>query len=85
MFCVTYKLRAQAATRPGTLLCTRIVSSCFLAVMDLPSVNLNLGTLIFPEFTGLNEEVVIKILQQLQKDEKAELIQMDDGYGVKFF
>lgn len=53
--------------------------------MDLTSVNLNLGTLIFPEFTGLNEEVVIKILQQLQKDEKAELIQMDDGYGVKFF
>lgn len=53
--------------------------------MDLPSLNLNLGNLIFPEFTGLNEEVVIKILEQLQKDEKAELIQMDDGFGVKFF
>lgn len=37
------------------------------------------------EFTGLNEEVVIKILEQLQKDGKAELIQLDDSYGVKFF
>lgn len=57
----------------------------FWQLWILPSLNLNLGNLIFPEFTGLNEEVVIKILEQLQKDEKAELIQMDDGFGVKFF
>uniref|UniRef100_A0A8D9BIX8 Vacuolar protein-sorting-associated protein 25 n=1 Tax=Cacopsylla melanoneura TaxID=428564 RepID=A0A8D9BIX8_9HEMI len=39
------------------------------------------------EFTGLNEEIVIKILAQLQKDGKAELILSDDGSGsgVKFF
>jgi hypothetical protein len=37
------------------------------------------------EFTGLSEEIVIKILERLQKDEKAELILTEDTSGVKFF
>lgn len=37
------------------------------------------------EFTGLSQEVLIKVLEKLQDDEKAELIISNDISGVKFF
>uniref|UniRef100_A0A674D4S0 Vacuolar protein-sorting-associated protein 25 n=1 Tax=Salmo trutta TaxID=8032 RepID=A0A674D4S0_SALTR len=38
-----------------------------------------------PEFHGLEEWMLIRSLQALQTDGKAEVITMDDGKGVKFF
>ncbi|KAJ8264608.1 hypothetical protein GJAV_G00151240 [Gymnothorax javanicus] len=37
------------------------------------------------EFHGLEEWLLVRSLQTLQSDGKAELINMDDGKGVKFF
>lgn len=38
-----------------------------------------------PEFHGLEEWMLLRSLQALQTDGKAEIITMDDGKGVKFF
>ena len=40
---------------------------------------------VFPEFHGLEEWILLRSLQALQTDGKAELITMDDSKGVKFF
>lgn len=42
-------------------------------------------TRISPEFHGLEEWMLLRSLQALQADGKAEIITMDDGKGVKFF
>uniref|UniRef100_A0A3P8VD48 Vacuolar protein-sorting-associated protein 25 n=1 Tax=Cynoglossus semilaevis TaxID=244447 RepID=A0A3P8VD48_CYNSE len=38
-----------------------------------------------PEFHGLEEWMLLRSLQALQSDGKAEIITMDEGKGVKFF
>lgn len=40
---------------------------------------------VFPEFHGLEEWMLLRSLQALQAEGKAEIITMDDGKGVKFF
>lgn len=37
------------------------------------------------EFHGLEEWMLLRSLQALQAEGKAEIITMDDGKGVKFF
>lgn len=37
------------------------------------------------EFNGMDEEVLLKILSHLEKNNTAEIISMDDSKGVKFF
>uniref|UniRef100_A0A8C7E990 Vacuolar protein-sorting-associated protein 25 n=1 Tax=Nothoprocta perdicaria TaxID=30464 RepID=A0A8C7E990_NOTPE len=37
------------------------------------------------EFHGLDESVLLRALQALQQEHKAEIITLDDGRGVKFF
>lgn len=37
------------------------------------------------EFHGLEESMLLRALQALQQDHKAEIITLDDGRGVKFF
>lgn len=37
------------------------------------------------EFHGLEDWMLLRSLQALQADGKAEIISMDDGKGVKFF
>ncbi|NXG19859.1 VPS25 protein, partial [Grallaria varia] len=37
------------------------------------------------EFHGLDEAVLLRALQALQQEHKAEIITLDDGRGVKFF
>lgn len=39
----------------------------------------------FPEFHGLEEGMLLRSLQALQAEGKAEVFAMDDGKGVKFF
>lgn len=46
---------------------------------------MNDSALHFPEFHGLEEWMLLRALQALQADGKAEIITMDDGKGVKFF
>lgn len=38
-----------------------------------------------PEFHGLEDWMLLRSLQALQTEGKAELFTMDDGKGVKFF
>jgi len=38
-----------------------------------------------PEFHGLDETMLLRALQALQQEHKAEIITLDDGRGVKFF
>lgn len=42
---------------------------------------------VFPalEFHGLDEAMLLRALQALQQEHKAEIITLDDGRGVKFF
>ncbi|NXQ23740.1 VPS25 protein, partial [Alaudala cheleensis] len=37
------------------------------------------------EFHGLDEDTLLRALQALQQEHKAEIITLDDGRGVKFF
>ncbi|NWY47486.1 VPS25 protein, partial [Sylvia atricapilla] len=37
------------------------------------------------EFHGLDEATLLRALQALQQEHKAEIITLDDGRGVKFF
>ncbi|NXQ96151.1 VPS25 protein, partial [Sagittarius serpentarius] len=37
------------------------------------------------EFHGLDETMLLRALQALQQEHKAEVITLDDGRGVKFF
>uniref|UniRef100_A0A8C0IB73 Vacuolar protein-sorting-associated protein 25 n=1 Tax=Bubo bubo TaxID=30461 RepID=A0A8C0IB73_BUBBB len=37
------------------------------------------------EFHGLDETMLLRALQALQQEHKAEIITLDDGRGVKFF
>uniref|UniRef100_A0A8C4J7N1 Vacuolar protein-sorting-associated protein 25 n=2 Tax=Dromaius novaehollandiae TaxID=8790 RepID=A0A8C4J7N1_DRONO len=37
------------------------------------------------EFHGLDESMLLRALQALQQEHKAEIITLDDGRGVKFF
>lgn len=37
------------------------------------------------EFHGLDEATLLRALQALQQEHKAEIIMLDDGRGVKFF
>ena len=37
------------------------------------------------EFHGLDEAMLLRALQALQQEHKAEIITLDDGRGVKFF
>lgn len=39
----------------------------------------------FLEFHGLDEATLLRALQALQQEHKAEIITLDDGRGVKFF
>ncbi|XP_060059435.1 vacuolar protein-sorting-associated protein 25 isoform X1 [Erinaceus europaeus] len=44
------------------------------------------GCLLFlPEFHGLDEATLLRALQALQQEHKAEIITVSDGRGVKFF
>lgn len=38
-----------------------------------------------PEFHGLDEATLLRALQALQQEHKAEIITVSDGRGVKFF
>ncbi|KAK3529205.1 hypothetical protein QTP70_021428 [Hemibagrus guttatus] len=51
----------------------------------LKHMQVNDNALHFPEFHGLEEWMLLRALQALQAEGKAELITMDDGKGVKFF
>lgn len=42
-------------------------------------------TSVLPEFHGLDEAMLLRALQALQQEHKAEIITLDDGRGVKFF
>lgn len=37
------------------------------------------------EFSGLNQDVLLKVLKVLESRKKAETISFDDNEGVKFF
>lgn len=44
------------------------------------------GLAVLPlEFHGLDEAMLLRALQALQQEHKAEIITLDDGRGVKFF
>lgn len=52
---------------------------------ELKDMPVNYSALHFPEFHGLEEWMLLRALQALQTEGKAEIITMDDGKGVKFF
>lgn len=51
----------------------------------LKNMQVNDDAFHFPEFHGLEEWMLLRALQALQAEGKAEIIMMDDGKGVKFF
>ena len=74
------RARCFAATIPG--LCKPVGFLMQFLFFFLP-VDENLCP--SPEFHGLDETMLLRALQALQQEHKAEIITLDDGRGVKFF